>query len=58
LPVNQRDCGEKELKRLMSDRELKELVDYIVSATKLPQDHVIKVLIYERRFYLGGSAQE
>lgn len=41
----------------MNGQEFRKLVDYIVNATSIPRDHVVKVLLFERKFYLRDSVK-
>ncbi len=41
----------------MNGQEFRELVDYIVNATGIPREHVVKVLLSERKFYLRNSVK-
>lgn len=52
-------CGNEEevAKHFMNGQEFRELINYIVNATGIPRDHVVKVLLYERKFYLRKSME-
>ncbi len=45
------------LKQIMNDQELEELVSYIISEANIPREYVIKVLFYERKFYLRSDVE-
>lgn len=48
---------ESVLKQIMNDQELEELVSYIISEANIPREYVIKVLFYERKFYLRSDVE-
>lgn len=45
------------LKQIMNGQELEELINYIISEANIPREYVIKVLFYERKFYLRSDAE-
>ncbi len=54
----ERGYEEEVIEHFMNDQEFEDLVNYIVSATNIPRDHVVKVLLFERKFYLRNSVRE
>ncbi len=48
---------ESVLKQVMNGQEFEELVNYIINEANIPREYVIKVLFYERMFYLRNTVK-